>query len=73
MRTGRYRVFTALVPGMATSDAQHGQVKTLYNTVDSDGFLRVGRTTGIKAAIVAHEWAKASLVAGDDKNQQTTH
>jgi hypothetical protein len=73
MRTGRYRIFTALVPGMATGYAQHGQIKPLYNTVDSDGFLRVGRTTGIKAAIVAHEWAKTGLVAGDNKNQQTTH
>jgi hypothetical protein len=58
---------------MAASDAQYREVNAFYNTVDGDRFLCVGGATGIKAAIVSHEWAKAGLVAGDDKNQQTTH
>ena len=73
MRTGRYGIFTTLMPGVAASYARYGKVKTFYNTVDSDSFLRVGRTTGIEAAIVTHERAEAGLVAGDNKNQQTTH
>jgi hypothetical protein len=58
---------------MAAGYAHQGQIGAFNNAVQSDCFLSVGGTTGIKSAIIAHEGAEASLVTGNNKNQQTTH
>jgi hypothetical protein len=53
---------------MASGYAQQGQIASFYSSVGGDRFLGIGRTTGIKPAIIAHEWAEAGFVAGDQKN-----
>jgi hypothetical protein len=58
---------------MAATYALYRQIDAFYDTVYSDSVLRVGGATGIKAAIIADEWAKAGLVASNKNNQQTTH
>jgi len=38
-----------------------------------DRLLGIRGAAGIKAAMITHEGAEASLVAGDQKNQQAAH
>lgn len=61
------------MPGMASCHPKQGQIASLNNAVCVDRLLGIGGAAGIKPAIITHEGAEASLVAGDQKNQQAAH
>jgi hypothetical protein len=50
---------------MASGNAQQRQTTSFYNTMRDDRFLGIAGATGVKPAVVAHEWTEAGLVAGD--------
>jgi hypothetical protein len=55
------------MPWMASGYAQRGQIASFYSAMGGNSLLSIGRTTGIKTTIIAHKWAEAGLVAGDQK------
>jgi hypothetical protein len=61
------------MPGVAFSQPADGKIASFYYTMFGNGLLSVGRTTGVKPAVVAQKRAQAGLVAGDQENEETAH
>jgi hypothetical protein len=61
------------MPGVALGQAPQGQIAAFNSTVVFNGFYGVTGATGVEPAIITHERAQHSLVAGDEKNQNSAH
>ena len=73
MRAGGNGVFTAFMPGMATTQSADGEVCSFEHPMCGNCFLCVMRAAGIETAVIAQKRTHADSVTGDDKNEQTSH
>jgi len=69
VRTGRYRVYSPLVPGVALGQPADRKIASFYYPMVGYGFLGVTRAAGVKPTVIAQKWAQADLVAGNQENE----
>ena len=69
MRTGRYRIDTPLVPGMAFAQPAQRETAAFYYAMTGNGIPGVAGAAGVEPAVVAEEGTQADLVTGDEENQ----